>query len=185
MSTIGSRIAELRKNKNLSQEYVAEQLEVSRQAVSKWEQDLSSPDTKNLIALAELLGVSVEYLATGKTAVINEAPPRKEPLGVRQILGLILMANGLLSIALGILFTWLLIALGIILITFGVIFIIVPQKAIKISVSIVVLIILGLTPTIVTGINIIIAISIIFGSIAVVLTVWGIATVIKRTKTRK
>ena len=54
MSTIGQRISELRKSSSFSQEYVAEKLNVSRQAVSKWEQDLSAPDTYNLIALAEL-----------------------------------------------------------------------------------------------------------------------------------
>ena len=64
--TIGSRINELRKKNNFSQEYVAEQLEVSRQAVSKWERDLSAPDTENLIKLADLLGSSVEYIASGK-----------------------------------------------------------------------------------------------------------------------
>lgn len=65
--SIGTRIAELRKQKNFSQEYVAGKLDVSRQAVSKWEKDLSKPDTGNMIKLAELFGVSVEYLATGKT----------------------------------------------------------------------------------------------------------------------
>lgn len=65
--TIGKRISELRKKKGFTQEYIAEQLGVSRQAVSKWEQDQSTPDTKNLIALADLLNSSVEYIATGKT----------------------------------------------------------------------------------------------------------------------
>ncbi len=64
--TIGTRIAELRKSKGYSQEYIAEQLGVSRQAVSKWEQDLSAPDTYNLIALSKLLGVTVEYIAVGE-----------------------------------------------------------------------------------------------------------------------
>ena len=67
--SIGSRITELRKERNFSQEYIAQELGVSRQAVSKWEQDLSSPDTNNLIALAQLFHVSVEYLAVGS------APP--------------------------------------------------------------------------------------------------------------
>lgn len=65
--TIGTRIANARKKKGFTQEYVAQMLDVSRQAVSKWEKDLSSPDTNNLIALANLLDVSVEYLATGKS----------------------------------------------------------------------------------------------------------------------
>ena len=64
--TIGKRISELRKQHNYSQEYLAERLNVSRQAVSKWEQDQTSPDTNNLIALAQLFDVSVEYLATGR-----------------------------------------------------------------------------------------------------------------------
>lgn len=64
--TIGKRISELRKAKGYTQEYIAEQLGVSRQAVSKWEQDQTSPDTKNLIALSRLLNESVEYIATGE-----------------------------------------------------------------------------------------------------------------------
>lgn len=65
--TLGNRISELRKQKNYSQEYIAEQLDISRQAVYKWEKDLSSPDTAHLIKLAEIFGVSVEHLATGKS----------------------------------------------------------------------------------------------------------------------
>ena len=64
--TIGNRIRNLRKKLNYSQEYVAEQLGVSRQAVSKWEKDISCPDTNNLIQLATLLNTTVEYLASGK-----------------------------------------------------------------------------------------------------------------------
>ncbi len=70
--TIGQRIAELRKNCGYSQEYIAERLDVSRQAVSKWESDKSSPSTDNLIALSELLGSTVEYIAVGKE---NTAEP--------------------------------------------------------------------------------------------------------------
>ena len=69
--TIGERIAKCRKEKNLSQEYIAELLDVSRQAVSKWETNQTEPDTSNLIKLARTFGVSVEYLANGE-----EAPPK-------------------------------------------------------------------------------------------------------------
>ncbi len=65
--TLGERISELRKERNYSQEYIAHELDISRQAVYKWEKDLSSPDTAHLIKLAEVFGVSVEYLATGRT----------------------------------------------------------------------------------------------------------------------
>lgn len=62
---IGERIMALRKEKNISQSELAKRLNVSRQAVSKWEQGTSSPDTERLIQLAEILGTEVEYLATG------------------------------------------------------------------------------------------------------------------------
>ena len=62
---IGERIMALRKEKNISQTELAKRLNVSRQAVSKWEQGTSSPDTERLIQLAEILGTEVEYLATG------------------------------------------------------------------------------------------------------------------------
>lgn len=47
---------------NMTQEYVAEQLEVSRQAVSKWENGTSDPSTSNLIALARLYQISPDEL---------------------------------------------------------------------------------------------------------------------------
>ena len=78
--TLGNRISALRKDKKLSQEFVAETLNVSRQAVSKWENDLSSPDTENLIALAKLLDVDVEFLATGAIAEDMDSDPIPEPL---------------------------------------------------------------------------------------------------------
>ena len=73
---IAERITELRKEQNISQGDLAKKLNVSRQAVSKWEQGLSSPDTTKLIQLAEIFDVEVEYLATGikpepKSVVLN------------------------------------------------------------------------------------------------------------------
>ena len=62
--SIGERITDLRKRKNLSQGQLASLLEVSRQAVSKWENDSASPDTLRLIRLADVLSTDVEYLAT-------------------------------------------------------------------------------------------------------------------------
>lgn len=65
--TIGKRISNCRKEKGLSQEDIAERVGVSRQAVSKWENDLTAPDTYNLIELSKIFGVSVEYLALGSS----------------------------------------------------------------------------------------------------------------------
>ncbi len=67
--SIGERIAQLRKDASLSQGQLAESLGVSRQAVSKWENDLSSPDTLNLIRLADVLNSEVEYIATGRKPI--------------------------------------------------------------------------------------------------------------------
>lgn len=71
MST-GERIAKLRKEHNLTQENLADYLNVSRQSISKWEQDLSYPETDKLIKLAELFNVSVDYLLRGKTNNHND-----------------------------------------------------------------------------------------------------------------
>ena len=72
--SIGERITELRTQKNLSQGELASALSVSRQAIRKWENDQSSPDTIHLIQLADLLDTEVAYLATGIKPVYEEAP---------------------------------------------------------------------------------------------------------------
>ncbi len=72
--SIGERISSLRKQQELSQGQLADALDISRQAVSKWENDQSSPDTIKLIQLAEVLNTEVEYLATGRKPVYQEAP---------------------------------------------------------------------------------------------------------------
>lgn len=72
--SIGERIADLRKQRNLSQGDLAKAVSVSRQAVSKWENDQTSPDTIRLIQLADILDTEVEYLATGRTPVYEQAP---------------------------------------------------------------------------------------------------------------
>ena len=72
--SIGVRITELRNEKDLSQGQLADLLGVSRQAVSKWENDKTSPDTLNLIKLADVLDTEIEYLATGKHPVYLPAP---------------------------------------------------------------------------------------------------------------
>jgi len=59
---IANRLFELRKKNSLSQEELAERIGVSRQAVSKWERAESSPDTDNLIQLAQLYEMSLDEL---------------------------------------------------------------------------------------------------------------------------
>ena len=64
--TLGKRIAALRRQKGLKQEDLANELDVSPQAVSKWENDQTCPDISLLPRLAQLLGVSVDELLSGK-----------------------------------------------------------------------------------------------------------------------
>ena len=64
--TIGNRIAALRREKNLKQDDLAQMLEVSPQAVSKWENDQTCPDISLLPKMAKILGVSVDELLSGK-----------------------------------------------------------------------------------------------------------------------
>lgn len=72
--SVGERITALRKEQNISQGQLAQALDVTRQAVSKWENDLTSPDTLNLIKLADLLDTDVEYLATGRKSYGRRSP---------------------------------------------------------------------------------------------------------------
>ena len=60
--SIGKKIYELRREKGFTQEALAEKMNVSAQAVSKWENDLSCPDVAALPKLAKLLGVTVDEL---------------------------------------------------------------------------------------------------------------------------
>ena len=73
--TLGTMIAELRKQHGMTQLELAEKMGVTDKAVSKWERDLSCPDINSLPKLAEILGVSVEELMQVKKEA--EAPVSK------------------------------------------------------------------------------------------------------------
>ena len=73
--TLGTMIAELRKQHGMTQLELAEKMGVTDKAVSKWERDLSCPDINSIPNLAEILGVSVEELMQVKKAA--EAPVSK------------------------------------------------------------------------------------------------------------
>ena len=60
--SLGEALKEYRTKCKMTQEFVAESLGVSRQAVSKWENGTSDPSTSNLIALAKLYGISAEEI---------------------------------------------------------------------------------------------------------------------------
>lgn len=63
----GTFLVQLRKEKSMTQKELAEQLYVSDKAVSKWERGLSLPDISLLQPMAEMLGVSVTELLSGRT----------------------------------------------------------------------------------------------------------------------
>ena len=63
---LGENIKSRREELKLSQEYIAEQLGVSRQAIAKWEGGQSSPNSENLIKLANLLSVPIDELTDTK-----------------------------------------------------------------------------------------------------------------------
>ena len=84
--SMGETISTLRKEKGMTQKDLADQLGITDKAVSKWERNVSYPDTATIPVLAEILGVSVEELLNAKAA---PAPVSK---GADDILNLVLKA---------------------------------------------------------------------------------------------
>ena len=74
--TFGEKLQRLRQRAGMSQDVLAEKLGVSRQAVSRWERDETMPETDKVIALAELFGVTTDYLLRQQPEETEqEAPP--------------------------------------------------------------------------------------------------------------
>lgn len=83
---IADRLQKLRKEKGFSQEQLAEELGISRQAVSKWERAEASPDTDNLICLARLYGVSLDellYTDQSSSNIAKEVREKTEKEGMK------------------------------------------------------------------------------------------------------
>ena len=72
--SIGDRITQLRSQRNMSQNQLAQAMGVSRQAVSKWENGLTTPDATKMILLADVLDTDLEYLTTGRQVVPSRPP---------------------------------------------------------------------------------------------------------------
>lgn len=87
--TLGTMIAELRKEKGLTQLELANMMNVTDKAVSKWERDLSCPDISSIPRLAEILGVSVDELMQSK------APQNGKKEGIEGTAMLIMKCVGL------------------------------------------------------------------------------------------
>ena len=70
--TFGERLYELRNKNNLSQEELAEVLDVSRQSISKWENDKAYPEMTRLLFMSDYFDVSLDYLMRGIEKENNE-----------------------------------------------------------------------------------------------------------------
>ncbi len=90
MNNLGERLYELRTKNEMSQGDLAEKLDVSRQTISKWENNMSIPELDKIISLSNLFDVSVDYIVKGE----DEIPPQiseiayeniKDPEPVRMI----------------------------------------------------------------------------------------------------
>lgn len=93
----------LRRKAGLSQEELAEKLDVSRQAVSKWEQGKAMPETGKLLSIARYFGVSLDDLMGDEMPSPQEPPtaPTEEPSRRgRSVLGLVLSLGGILALIL-------------------------------------------------------------------------------------
>ena len=94
---LSEKLYKLRKNSGLSQEQLAEQLNVSRQAISKWESGTAVPESEKLIIISNYFGVSVDYLlkddeedkAKATVNVMEEKP--------KMIAGIIICIAGIIS----------------------------------------------------------------------------------------
>lgn len=69
--TIGDRLLKLRKERNLSQEELANELDVSRQSISKWETNQSTPDFDKIVALCTYFGITTDELLTGNKDIVE------------------------------------------------------------------------------------------------------------------
>ena len=71
---LAEKILALRKSKGMSQEELAEKLNVSRQAISRWENGTALPDASNVLQLSKLFGVTADYLLNDTYQSDNDVP---------------------------------------------------------------------------------------------------------------
>lgn len=119
--TFGEKLQRLRQKAGMSQDALAEQLNVSRQAVSRWERDETMPEAEKVILLADLFGVTTDYLLRSQAAEEPKeatGPEKKDWMdrlaylvktkgyllgwvliawGVLDLLGILLLAMGVLG----------------------------------------------------------------------------------------
>lgn len=98
----GEKLSFLRKQRGMTQMELAEKLDISRQAVSRWEQGVSNPSTENLVSIGMLFDVTVDALVNedvqlqaGAAVLVaeteeKEAPEKRSKYGILKIVGIVL-----------------------------------------------------------------------------------------------
>lgn len=111
--TFGEKLQALRQRSGMSQDALAERLDVSRQAVSRWERDETMPETDKVVTLADIFGVTTDYLL--RPEVEHQTPPEGEsPRGGPAPAGRDTISRlGYLAKTKGYLLGWVLIAWGV------------------------------------------------------------------------
>ncbi len=101
--TFGEKLHKLRKEKGWTQEELASQINISRQALSKWEQGNALPDTENVLQISRIFGVSTDYLLHDEFESDADLPAvqntgKKLKGQMQRILGLAISALGLVGL---------------------------------------------------------------------------------------
>lgn len=99
---LGENIYRLRSEHNMSQGDLADALEVSRQSVSKWENNSAVPELDKLVKMAHIFGITLDEMVSGETAKAASTPPpqaapaqeRSRRFTTAQILGIVLLIFG-------------------------------------------------------------------------------------------
>lgn len=103
---LGKRLKQLRTEKHLSQETVAFELNVSRQAVAKWENNASKPSTANLMAICDLYGISLDELISNKSDELSAEQTEPNKSKVKTAIVILSVVGGTLLILSVILTVW-------------------------------------------------------------------------------
>lgn len=103
---LGHRLKQLRTEKHLSQETVAFELNVSRQAVAKWENNASKPSTANLMAICDLYGISLDELISNKSDELSAEQTEPNKSKVKTAIVILSVVGGILLILSVILTVW-------------------------------------------------------------------------------
>ena len=93
---LSNKLYSLRKKSGLSQEQLAEQLNVSRQAISKWESGHSTPESEKLLIISEFFNVSIDYLLKDENTLNQNTYSPKE--GLKRKFGLTICLVGIICL---------------------------------------------------------------------------------------